>query len=72
MPFPEKIQIFVSFQLTLKIFFTASDAIEGSPLLMTVIKKAIKNGYQGKDSCREVRAAGRQKIPLIVSLALAG
>lgn len=43
----------------LKIFLKAEDFREGSPLLTTVIKKAIKNGRQWKDSCGEVRAAGR-------------
>lgn len=38
--------------------------------MMMVIKKAIINGFQGKDSCREVRAARRQKNPLTVPLAL--
>lgn len=54
----------------LKIFLKAEDVPEGSPLLMTAIKKAIKNGYRQKDSCAEVKAAGRQKNPLTVPLAL--
>lgn len=37
---------------------------------MTVVRKAIENGCRGKDSCRDVKAAGGQKFPLMASLAL--